>query len=250
MQENNKKVCEEQNNSNSITAKTNSKKLENTDLNDINRYVASLKQRNLSYSEIFNILNQLLNSNFPTQEDIILPASVFDNEILSSLELIVKYLHENLGLKFSKIAKIIGRNNIALANCYRITTKKHPSKLNVKPSFFTIPSSILKNRNLSVLENISYYLKNNYKLTYHDVAILLRKNDRTIWTVYQRALKKLGESKLESKKNKQAFDKDNTSSKETSSKQSVDPSELTSRDSTKELADNNQDPNNQNKGAR
>ena len=56
---------------------------------------------------------------------------------------------------------------------------------------FVIPCSILKNRELSVLENISYHLKNNYKLTYHDVAVLLRKNDRTIWTVYQRAVRKL-----------------------------------------------------------
>ena len=195
MQENNKKGGIEQNNTEHITAKTNIKSLNNSPVNDLNKYIVSLKQKHLSYNEILNIFNQLLNSNFPTEEDIILPISIFDNEILSSLELIVKYLHENLGLKFTAIAKLIGRNSISLATCYRITTQKHPSKLAVKPSFFTIPCSILKNRKLSVLENISYYLKNNYRLTYHDIAVLLRKNDRTIWTVYQRALKKLSYEK-------------------------------------------------------
>lgn len=195
MQENNKRVGGEQNKSNYITAKTNARSLNNSPIDDINKYIVSLKQKNLSYNEILNIINQLLNNNFLSEEDIILPASIFDNEILSSLEIIVKYLHENLGLKFSKIAKLLGRNNIALANSYRIAAKKHTPKLAVKPSVFVVPCSILKNRKLSVLENISYYLKNNYKLTYHDVAVLLRKNDRTIWTVYQRALKKLSYEK-------------------------------------------------------
>ncbi len=161
----------------------------------IEKSFAKLKEENLSYEETLKIINNILSKNYAATEDIILPASIFDNTILSSLELIVKYLHENLGLKFSKIAKLIGRNNVALANSYRIAVQKHPSKLVVKPSVFVVPCSILKNRKLSVLENISYYLKNNYKLTYHDVAVLLRKNDRTIWTVYQRALKKLSYEK-------------------------------------------------------
>ena len=146
---------------------------------DIEKNFAKLKDENFSYEEMLDIFNRIISKSFASEE-IILPASVFDNSILSSLEIIVKYLHENLGLKFSKIAKLIGRNNIALANSYRIAVRKHPSKIIVKPSVFVVPCSILKNRELSVLENISYYLKNSYKLTYHDVAVLLRKNEENI----------------------------------------------------------------------
>ena len=57
-------------------------------------------------------------------------------------------------------------------------------------SSYSIPVSILQDRNLSVLENIASYLKDTFGLTYHKVAVLLNRDDRTIWTVYQRAKKK------------------------------------------------------------
>ncbi len=55
---------------------------------------------------------------------------------------------------------------------------------------YSIPVSILKDRKLSVLENITAYFKDTFGLTYHKIALLLNRNDRTIWTVYQRAKKK------------------------------------------------------------
>jgi len=54
-----------------------------------------------------------------------------------------------------------------------------------------IPSSILSNRKISVLEAISVYLKDKKNLTYHEIALLLNRDDRTIWTCYNRAVKKL-----------------------------------------------------------
>ena len=53
-----------------------------------------------------------------------------------------------------------------------------------------IPSSILKDRTLSVLESIVEYLKEKRNLSYHEIAELLGRDDRTIWTVYDRAKKK------------------------------------------------------------
>jgi len=55
---------------------------------------------------------------------------------------------------------------------------------------YSIPVSILQDRNISVLENIAVYLKDTFGLTYHNIAVLLNRDDRTIWTVYQRAKKK------------------------------------------------------------
>ncbi|MBI2128672.1 hypothetical protein HYU07_00385 [Candidatus Woesearchaeota archaeon] len=53
-----------------------------------------------------------------------------------------------------------------------------------------IPVSILKDRKLSALEAISEYLKETLNMNYHEIAVLMNRDDRTIWTVYSRAKKK------------------------------------------------------------
>jgi|SRR3989344_5424471 len=53
-----------------------------------------------------------------------------------------------------------------------------------------IPTSIFVDRSLSVLEILSEYLKEDQKLNYHQIAVLLNRDDRTIWTCYHRAKKK------------------------------------------------------------
>ena len=58
-----------------------------------------------------------------------------------------------------------------------------------------IPSSIFKNRKLSVLEAITVYLRDKKSMTYAEIARLLNRNDRTVWTSYQRAKKKVQSNK-------------------------------------------------------
>ena len=59
--------------------------------------------------------------------------------------------------------------------------------------FATIPSFIFKDRSVAVLESLVEYLKDVKKLSYHEIALMLNRNDRTIWTVYRRAkLKRKG----------------------------------------------------------
>jgi hypothetical protein len=55
---------------------------------------------------------------------------------------------------------------------------------------FAIPLSIVCDRKVSIFETIVEYLKEHYGLTYHEIAVLLNRDDRTIWTVYNRAVKK------------------------------------------------------------
>jgi len=45
------------------------------------------------------------------------------------------------------------------------------------------------------MESVVSYMKNSLGMTYHEIAVALNRDDRTIWTVYNRALKKGGESK-------------------------------------------------------
>jgi len=54
----------------------------------------------------------------------------------------------------------------------------------------SIPVSIFKEPRLSPFEAIVKYLKEGKKLTYHQIGILLNRDERNIWTVYNRARKK------------------------------------------------------------
>lgn len=156
-----------------------------------NRLLATLthlKQQGLNSEEIIGLVNKLLKA--PAKEEIKVPISVFKNDYLSSLETIVKYLRENFLLSFKQIASLTNRNPVSLAVTYRNAKKKLESKFVEEISPYSIPVSILKDRKLSVLENIVSYLKDTFGLAYHKIALLLNRNDRTIWTVYQRAKKK------------------------------------------------------------
>ena len=148
-----------------------------------------LRGKGLSPDEIVNLVTKSLK--IQVKEEVKVPISVFNNEYLSSLENIVKYLRENLLLSFKQIASLTNRNDIALAVSYRNAKKKLEAKFVIEEiSPYSIPVSILQDRNISVLENIVAYLKDTFGLTYHKIAVLLNRDDRTIWTVYQRAKKK------------------------------------------------------------
>jgi hypothetical protein len=61
----------------------------------------------------------------------------------------------------------------------------NPDKL-----FINVPSFIFRDRSVAVLESLVEYLRDIKKMNYHEIAIMLNRNDRTIWTVYHRAKKK------------------------------------------------------------
>lgn len=150
----------------------------------IRDFIGIIRQEfNIDASEIAGLISRL------SSEETHIPVSIFSRK-LSSLETIVKYLRENLELTFSKIGELTGRDQKALSVTYRNAKKKMPVPLNIGFSKFFIPLSLLKNRNFSVLENIVRYLKDNCHLNYHKIAVLLHRDDRTIWTTYNRAKKK------------------------------------------------------------
>ncbi len=59
--------------------------------------------------------------------------------------------------------------------------------------YIDIPSFVFKDRTLSVLEVMVEYLKDNKKMKFHEIAQIINRDDRTVWTVYRRAkLKRKG----------------------------------------------------------
>lgn len=64
-----------------------------------------------------------------------------------------------------------------------------------------VPVSIFSNSELSCLEAIVKYLKEQFNITFHEIAILLNRDDRTIWTTYSVACRKR-KDKLHAKESK------------------------------------------------
>ena len=146
------------------------------------------EEHNFSSEQIYNLIKK-------DKEEIKIPVSIF-NDKLSSLETIVKYLRENVNLKNKEIANLLNRNVRTTWTTYNNAKKKSLQKLVLKEKdIYFIPISRFQNRLFSTLEVIVKHLKESYDLSLHKIAVLLKRNDSTIWTVYNRALKKSRASK-------------------------------------------------------
>lgn len=122
-------------------------------------------------------------------EEIKIPISLF-RAGLSSLELIVKYLIENKGLAISSVTRLTMRSKQSIWQAYNNSKKKHPGKFREESSPYDFPVSIIANRKYSVLESIVKFLRDKSSLSYAQIAGLLSRDQRTVWTVYNRTKKK------------------------------------------------------------
>lgn len=156
---------------------------------DLNKLKTLFQELKSKYNLSTNQLLEFLESSFKLfeKEDLI-PISIFQSN-LAPLEALTKYLKENLNYKFSKIASLLNRDQRTIWSAYQ-STKNKKIKLNIK-SEILVPLSIFSNRKFSILESLVTYLKGKYDFTFHKIALHLNRNDRTIWTVYSRAKKKI-----------------------------------------------------------
>ena len=120
-----------------------------------------------------------------------IPIGVFSNDALSCLEAIVKYMKENLKMRFSKIAKLLNRSGKTIWATYSKSTKKMPSSFSDVSHDIMIPASAISNRSYSTLESVVGFVK-DLDYSNHEVAKMLHLDDRTIWTVWDRVKKKRG----------------------------------------------------------
>ena len=124
-------------------------------------------------------------------KEILIPIGIFDNNVLGSLEAIVKFLHENSELKFSKIAAMLNRDQKTIWSTYSNASKKLSKFFNNPSNKIFVPASAFANRKFSTLESLVGYLK-DLGFSNHEIASMLRLDDRTIWTVYDKVKKKRG----------------------------------------------------------
>ncbi len=123
----------------------------------------------------------------PMKQEI--PIEVFIRTV-APLEAVCKYLRENKKLTLRAIATLLKRDVRTVGGTYLRAMKKEKKKFLIKESILTIPIDVIKNRKLSVLENTVKYLREHHMLTLHQIAVLLHRDDRTMWTVYARSQRK------------------------------------------------------------
>ena len=133
--------------------------------------LSALKHKyNLSNDELLSYLDESL-----------IPISIFNTK-LAPLQALVKYLKENLNYNYNKISKDLNRNYQTIRTTY-ITTPK--IKISISSKFF-ISLSLFKKNKFSILETLVSYLKDSKSLSFHNIAKILNRDDRTIWTCYHR----------------------------------------------------------------
>ena len=149
-----------------------------------------------------HLLKQILNLDSASIQDLLLkilekqkleriPLSLFDNEIYTLNEAIVKFLHENLGLSFKEISELTVKSNKTVWQLYQNAGKKSKDRITVKEDeFLGIPLSVLADSKLSTLEIVVTYLRDEIGMSWNIIAERLHRNYKTIWTTYRRAKKK------------------------------------------------------------
>ena len=155
----------------------------------VSLFLSHLQQDNdLTDDQIHKLL-----ATYQKRTNQLLPISIFNNQKLSALETITKYLKENKSMAYSEIAALLNRDQRTIWATYSKAKKKRPAGFAPAPSEIFIPASMFADRTLSVLETLTTYLREELELRLNTIAKLLNRDNRTIWTVYHRSKKKRGQ---------------------------------------------------------
>ena len=117
------------------------------------------------------------------------PSSIFHKD-LTVLESVVKYLRERKKYSLHTCSQVLQRNEKNLWHTYAIAKKKVHAFPLEKEGQIVIPFEIFSHETHSPQEAVVIYLKDKEKLTFHHIAQLLFRDDRTIFTAYHRGKKK------------------------------------------------------------
>jgi DNA-directed RNA polymerase specialized sigma24 family protein len=145
-------------------------------------------------SDIIQILKKELDKRHSPQylQSETVPIEIFSLK-LAPAEALVKYLKEELGLRFSEMAKKLNRDERGLWTTYNRACKKMKTRFVIKDTACAIPLNIFSERGRSNLENLLLYLHDVEKWSFNSISEKLAKSYPTIYTCYRRAKKKGGE---------------------------------------------------------
>lgn len=143
-----------------------------------------------------------------------IPLLIFHNDKLSALEIIVRYLKENLNKSYHEIALLLNRNDRTIWTTYNNSLKKYNKKIFFDRNFdnknikkentlfskldsINIPLIIFSIRDKSVLETLVCYLKDQLNISFKEISLLLIKDYQTIYTSYRKGKNRIKKNKKE-----------------------------------------------------
>lgn len=141
--------------------------------------------KKLSRAQLIQLFENLIERE---EAELKIPVSILRNRKVSCLEAIIKFLRENVGMKNAAVADVLKRSPQVCWRTYSNAKKKLEDRLETEDGI-DIPLSVVRDEKLSVLESIVVYLREQ-EMNFHEIAVALDRDDRTIWTVYHRAKKK------------------------------------------------------------
>jgi len=124
-------------------------------------------------------------------EEMTVPVSIFKNKDVGPAATLVKYMKENRNMRLSKIARMLNRDDRTIWHEYRLSSGIRGLEEKEGPN---IPIEIFKERKFSILESLIFYLRENGRSNI-EIANMLGRDPRNIYTIYSRALLKLKASK-------------------------------------------------------
>src|SRR3989338_16069 len=124
------------------------------------------------------------------KDEPVIPVSIFTNRGLRPLEILCKYLKEELNLGYREISGLLNRDYKTVWTTCRNASRKQKARLSVSPTRYMLPVSIFHDRKLSVLEAVVAHLKDISGLGLVAISSLLNRDQRNVWGVYHKAKKK------------------------------------------------------------
>ena len=115
------------------------------------------------------------------RDDILIPVSIFSGSH-GPLESLVLYLKDQKGMAVPEIALRLNRDRQTIWSTYY---RVRGSTLEVKPGI-SVPLSLFLKNKASMLESLSHYLRDILGLSNAEIAAILRRDSRTIFTCYRR----------------------------------------------------------------
>ena len=125
----------------------------------------------------------------------LLPLSLLKHA--SPLQAIVFYLRKH-NHSFADIARLLNRDQRTIWCTYNAAKHLFPETQTDDTndySEYMVPLDIFASRELSALEHIVFYLKEQHNVTLSEIALHVGRNYHTIRTAYLRALNKISKSK-------------------------------------------------------
>ena len=133
------------------------------------------------------------------QDGIEIPVKIFSTKI-SGLRAIVKYLVDIKSLSFAQVARLLKRDPRTIWTSYNaVKNKQFTSDVLKCPKDVAINSKVFSDSSLSILESLSYALREK-SLSLTEISVFLNKSPKTIWTVLSRAKNKIDLGKTKIKK--------------------------------------------------